>query len=222
MEYWDDWYDRPEPRLKREIFLYARTRFAVEFADEAIEALAKVYQYRVGLLEIGRNREVWNNGFVLRLTTHKGEGPIDLSEIMGPGLKKLDAWAMHDGRGEHIESDQGGPFTRYFEAAPSHDISQVFIMGDPNNRRYNDRIESVRSQIKSLCLPVFYFENGQIMFLNTKESGSITNQRCGSEIYRFDGWCVMDSRGEAFSPDGLTNRAWSRLYLGELSFGGSG
>lgn len=213
-------FDRPEPRPKREIFLFARMRTAIEFADGAIQALAKVCPFKTHLLEIGCDHVVWGNGFALRFTTFYGEGPKELCHSMETGLRELEAWAMHDGRGEHAESDRGGPFTRYFDVMPNQtdEISQIFIMGNPNSPKYQDRLDIVRSRLKGTCLPVFYFKDGQIIFLNTRESGSITNQRCGPEIRHFDEWFTLDSRGEIFSPEGLVKSGWHWILLSELTF----
>lgn len=90
----------------------------------------------------------------------------------------------------------------------SERFSQIFMMWPEGSPEPTKTVEDIRSCLKGSYAPVFFFRNGQIMLLDSVESGKITNQRCARYISRLGGWCVVDSARETFSPTGRDKQRW--------------
>lgn len=211
-DWWADdwWFDKPEPRAWRTHFIFLKTRFAIEFAYEAIEALQQSWPYRTWLLWMGAD-ELWEDGFVLRIKALKDA--IALAEEHKEALDKFEAWAIHDDAGVRVESQPNGPLSRFFDiprqvGTQGANFSQIFLMWPEGSQEPTKTIEDIRSCLKAPHAPVFFFRNGQIILLGSDESGKITNQRCARYLSRLSGWCVVDSSRETFSPKGPDERRW--------------
>ena len=205
------WYDRPEPRGWRTIYVYLKTRIAVEFASEAIDTLAENWRYRTNLLRIGPEG-MWEDGFVLRVTAQM-DAP-DFAQEQSETLRGFESWVIHDDKGNFVESQNGGPVSRFFDLLsdkdqPTNRFSQLFIVCNPNNPWSEKTINEIRSSLRGPLAPVFFFRGGQILLLGSQESGKITNQRCGRYLRGLTGWRVTDSNQETFSADGQDEDCWN-------------
>jgi hypothetical protein len=67
-------------------------------------------------------------------------------------------------------------------------------------------------------LPVFYFRDGQIMFLCSEEPATITAQRCMGSISKFKHGAIVDSSGETHSSDSPAE-VWEGVDLRQLFLG---
>ena len=214
----DWWFDRPEPRAWRTLFVYLKTRIAVEFAYEAIEALQKTWPYQTRLLRMGHN-ELWEDGFVLRIEALRNA--IDLAQEHSKALDKFEAWAIHDDAGGYAESQPNGPLGLFFDKLPFTGesrvrISQIFLMWRENSPQAPKVVGNIRSCLIGPYAPVFFFRDGQIILLGSDESGKITNQRCARYLSSLKEWCVVDSSRETFSPKGRDKHRWGRDVFSKL------
>ena len=213
-------HQEPTTAASRYVYLYLRSAVQLEYADDAIAALAEAYPYRVCVLEMPPDGGQWENGFALQFLT-----PMRIPDLVArlqPGLAGFDAWAAFDVRGEYKESETGGLLSRYFERATGGRFAQLFIMGERDTTRYSKAIERVQDSVKSLCLPVFYFRDGEVRLLDSRERSSVTNQRCKTVSPSFSGWCVVDSSEDILPTETPEGRCWVNCLIRELAWGNDG
>jgi hypothetical protein len=229
-------------------FVFLRTRIAVDHADESLRALAEYFPYPdppttmelmlnrtdhiIQYLGFGRDAATWEDGVVIRFKTKKA--PVDVEYALRPALDKFDGWLIHDSRDKFCESPTGGPLDRFFHRLWGDDynemirspyaaqlpISQIFVMGRDDDKNYESTVNNIRTSMAPgcLCLPVFYFRSGQILFLNSKESGNITIKRCGHHLRRLEHWSIIDSLGDSYSTKGREESTWVETDLSDLRF----
>ena len=218
----------------RDAFIYLRTHLAIEFAEEALRALAQVFphsepsdgyqtSYFVPVLGFGGSGSgvTFENGLVIRGAP--SYVPTDCVNILKPALAKFEAWAIHDRWGNFIEHPTGGLMGRYFERLNQTKpipTCQIFVMGQENARRYKQALDQIRARFKELCLPVFHFRDGQIMFLHSREPASVIARRCGQSLRGLDNWAIVDSDGATYSASGEDEDCiWRDTELNGLRFG---
>jgi hypothetical protein len=221
----DHWayHQVPHSQANRWVYVYVRSKVDLEHAYEGLDALAEEYSYRVRTLLPAPSRAPWENGFVLRMET-----PMrirDLASKLEPGLSKYDAWAIHDGRREYLESMPGGLLERYFGASSAIDeraarCAQIFVQGRINSTQYVKALDQLRTTLetKGVCLPVFHFADGQILLFGSDESGTITNRRCAKFLQPFSGWAVIDASEGAYSRNGLDDNLWLDCTFASLDW----
>ncbi len=136
----------------------------------------------------------------------------------------FDAWACHDTNGNFVESIPNGPMSRFFEQAhrAGHETSrytQIFTMASDRDRDFDATIDGIRSVMKAICLPVFYFEGGRILLLASTEPGKVSVSRCQTALSRLGSWAIRDASGETLSNGGSDDDLWELVNLDELYFG---
>lgn len=212
-----EYFPYPDPPTELELMLN-RTDHVIEY------------------LGFGKDASTWEDGVVIRFKTKKT--PIDVEYALRPALDKFDGRLIHDGRRNFLESPTGGPLDRFlyrlwddndddgydytkmrwpYEQLP---ISQLFLMSRNNDRNYETTVDKIRTSMASdsLCLPVFYFRFGQVLFLNSEEPGHITINRCGRYLGRFAHWRIIDCLGNTYSAVGRDESAWKQTDLSTLRF----
>jgi hypothetical protein len=213
MAFWGD----TEPEAWRTLYLYLRTRLALDYSHDAIGTFRGAFGRRSQMLWLD-NDMTWDNGIVLRVTALKSA--IDLADEIGGALNQFEAWAVIDDTGKYIESQTNGPMSRFFENMPTHgdriDYSQIFMMWNEENQWYRDIIDKIRNSMRGYHAPVFFFTDGQILFLDSQESGKVTNRRCNRHLRSLDGWCIVDSLNETLSRDGPDRELWAITDLDAL------
>jgi len=204
------------PPLARTLFVFFRTALALEFEQGALKALAEILP-EPPMLGLGPKGLILSNGPVLRLK-RQIRPPFDTARALNRALDKLEAWAIHECYGEFEENPKGGPLSRYFDAnPPGIPFSQIFVLARKGDAKYEQTVVQLRSRMKAPCTPVFHFRDGQIMMLRSKESGTITKQRCADQL-RLQNWVIVDSSGVSCSSVGETKRIWQPCGRDDIDF----
>jgi hypothetical protein len=212
-------------------FLYLRTRTSVVFANDALEGLCEIWPHDVDCLLPFRNEATWEDGLVLGL--HTDEPPQELARLMNPALTLFDAWAIHNTKGEWVEWTGQGPLSAYFAlGAPPLPTAQLFLLFQGTAKAPDEAaIDALRALYgRERCLPTFHFRDGRILLVNTEEPARTIFRRIERsrptpsrsyhrkpETTRSDyDFCVCDSAGDPFAPDGRP--IWERTSLEGLYF----
>jgi len=92
-------------------------------------------------------------------------------------------------------------------------------MGRDGDRRYEDTVDQMRRRFKEQCLPVFYFSDGQIMFLDSRDQARAIARRCEQQLRRMQDWAIVDSDGITHSSSGEEDDSvWYPTELEGLRF----
>jgi hypothetical protein len=139
----------------------------------------------------------------------------DLAKELAEPLASFESWAMIDDRGTYTESISGGPLSVFFSRAQEDErydgnISQIFLLWNPENPWAARAVEDVRPSLKGLHMPLFHFRDGEIILLASNEAGSLTTQRCHKHLSGLIGWRVLDSSGCLYGRSESEERSWRR------------
>jgi hypothetical protein len=138
---------------------------------------------------------------------------------MRPSLSLFDAWAIHNVKREFVENPSGGPMRRAFSELAAAKLVHVYVVGVEDDPKYDKAVERFRDRLSAACFPVFYFRDGQIMFLRTAEPGSIIQRRYARELQAFENWAILDNSMETFSSSHASSgEVWKETELEGLYF----
>jgi hypothetical protein len=227
------------------MFLYFRTPRNILYSNRALTAFLRGLpepmqmgldgedptSRTTSLFVFGKEHVTWEDGFVARFWSH--ETPSDIAKQMSDTLSEFEAWAIHDCQHDFVENPPGGQLSRFFgkiaepNSAKSIALSQIFILGQEYDRKFDNTVDQIRASMKpgQLCLPVFHFRDGRIIFLNSEEPGNITAHRCKNHLKRLKRWGIVDSGGRAFSAAGEDDLVWQDIppeIIGRYDFGFGG
>lgn len=205
-------WQQPEPRAWRVVYMYLRTRTSLDFADDALNALADDITSLVDVFFFDDDL-TWDNGLVIR--RQFCDDASHIANALKSSLDTFEAWAVIDDFGDFQESNNDGPLSHFFETtefmrSEGLGFSQLYIRWDEDNPWSEEIVSRMKGQLKGYHAPVFFFEDGQIIFVKTSESGKITNQRCSSTLKGLPGWAVVDPFQETFSRKGRSEKLWER------------
>ncbi len=206
------------------MFLYLRTKLAIEHETPTIGELAKVFpfqamksaaipqQYARDPLPVQAMPTPWANGTIIRFRSRLV--PVDLAAAMKEALAKFDAWAIVDLAGEFADSAEIGPVAQFLSQHQT--FSQIYIIAEDNDGQYERAAEGIRSALRDVSLPAFHFRDGKIILVATEEPASITARRCRSYLDKMAYWAIIDQSGRALSCD--VDDDWVDIYLDCLSY----
>jgi hypothetical protein len=212
--------ERAEPAAWRKVYFYLRTSTALELATDAWPVLDEAFaeaprEPRALWLD---QEYTWPNGIVLRADM-LDDAPF-VADRFKNALDKFSAWSVLDDRGNYSASESAAPVTHFLNNVSHHSsgklpCSQIFVMWDDENP-WNERIlQDLRGSLRGRCAPVFFFENGQVIFVETSESAKITAQRCGRAMKGLWHWCILDRDQETISKNGDAVNWWDFINLAE-------
>jgi hypothetical protein len=203
MSYWvneDPWY-KSGLHLIRTYYVYLRTRFAVDHDDDAIRAIEAMIGDFPEMLSPNGDYTPFSNGFVIRYIA-KQVTASGLAEEWKDHLKYFEAWAIHDGMADFVESFANGPTSVALERLKATDqngrllpLSQVFAVfhdaeADAETKRRYDcdqAAEFIKGSWRHTTLPAFHFENGRVLLVGTTESAVTMNRRLEVRLPRRPG-----------------------------------
>jgi hypothetical protein len=174
-------------------FIYLRTRLDVEF-DEATDYAAWLFGDRPELIAPSGEYDTFANGFVARRWAESADA---LAKEWGSDLAKFEAWAIHDGFDDVVESIGQGPVETALRAArsklsPSIPVTQAFVIFHPAEQEpstWFDPDSATEMAKRHWQYPVhsaFHFRNGRVLFVASQEAPRLMARRMEDRVRRFE------------------------------------
>lgn len=170
-------------RGARPVYIYLRSKDAIEADDEASDAAMAMFNHDIPSRDGLDNAELicpvgdydtFVDGFVVRVKTNKSLD--ELRDGWKQHLAKFEAWAIHDGKGDIHESDgflgTVGPALQALRQGRLP-VTQVFLIFHRANERArrNDPdalADAIRAEWKVESRAVFRFRNGRVFFVSSR------------------------------------------------------
>jgi hypothetical protein len=216
--------------IRPNTFLFLRTKLAIEHETAAIEGLSAHFPYSlchaaapdlaktefaVHVFGFGEDRLTFSNGLVIQFTTHHALSKI--VEGMKAGLDNFEAWSMCKFNGRDYKENTAGQMDQFFYQTGAPAFATVFILSQDDNPHHQQNIEGFREAYQTHCLPVFYFQHGQIMFVATNEPATIIQRQQDKYLKHFDDWAILDSQQQSIQSSSSAD-IWELEYLSEIEF----
>lgn len=202
-------WKRPGYRSKRnDTFVFLRTKTALKYATKPIDSFRRNCPAWINILGIyhSANEYIrWENGIVLHCELY--ETAEIWPEAMEAALSKFESWGALDDSGHFSESISNGPFSRFFhpdgKAAHTEKFAQIYLHFRGNREDPDQLVDKLRSCFwGKRVVPVFHFNNGRVLLVETDEPCTILRRRIESELRNFQKVTIFDSELEDWSTQG--------------------
>lgn len=184
MSDYDPWGQTPKYLHHRFVYFFLRSRLDLVNDDDAADAAVEMFGDQPELLSPAGEYNTFANGFAARVWS--SEPARALADALAPQLDKFEAWAIHDGRGDLVDSVQGGRVEMATKATKSSrdrvPVTQAFLIFHPSDRQPPARFDpdlatdAVKAQWTASAHSAFHFANGRVLFV-ASDSPAITLAR---------------------------------------------
>jgi len=190
---YDPWGQTPRFLHHRPYFFYLRSHRDLANDDEATDAAVELFGVEPDLIAPDGDYNTFANGFVSRLWSDRTAET--LADMWSDQLSKFEAWAIHDGFGDIVESIGHGPTETALAAArlqlpAATPITQAFIVFHASEHEPPSRFDPeaatdhIRGQWPGAAQGAFHFRNGRVLFVANKSPVSIVARRMETKISR--------------------------------------